>query len=199
MNINEIKINTIGIAGVAGSGKDTFAEIIGKHFEASGRKVNFLSFATKLKQEVAAVSKKLYDIDPINCSREEKNLIRPLLIAHGAIMRDKTQGQYWINGIKNLIFCDKVNIITDVRYCEYECDELNWIQSNNGIVVHITRFFEENGERIYILPNNEHEKRNDKILKNKANYSFSWPTDVSKQKKYSDKFFKWLVKNYIDG
>ena len=114
-------------------------------------------------------------------------------------MRDKTQGQYWIDGIKNLIFCDKVNIITDVRYCEYECDELNWIQSNNGIVVHITRFFEENGERIYILPNNEHEKRNDKILKNKANYSFSWPTDVSKQKKYSDKFFKWLVKNYIDG
>ncbi len=199
MNINEIKINTIGIAGVAGSGKDTFAEIIAKHFEASGRKVNFLSFATKLKQEVAAVSKKLYDIDPTNCSREEKNLIRPLLIAHGAIMRDKTQGQYWIDGIKNLIFCDKVNIITDVRYCEYECDELNWIQSNNGIVVHITRFFEENGERIYILPNNEHEKRNDKILKNKANYSFCWPTDVSKQKKYSDKFFKWLVKNYIDG
>ncbi len=199
MNINEIKINTIGIAGVAGSGKDTFAEIIGKHFETSGRKVNFLSFATKLKQEVAAVSKKLYDIDPTNCSREEKNLIRPLLIAHGAIMRDKTQGQYWIDGIKNLIFCDKVNIITDVRYCEYECDELNWIQSNNGIVVHITRFFEENGERIYILPNNEHEKRNDKILKNKANYSFCWPTDVSKQKKYSDKFFKWLVKNYIDG
>jgi hypothetical protein len=64
--------------------------------------------------------------------------------------------------------------------------------------VHISRFFKENGQRIYILPDNEYEKRNDKTLRNKADYSFSWPTDVSKQKKYSNKFFKWFVKNYIE-
>ena len=33
-------------------------------------------------------------------------------------------------------FNDKINIITDVRFCEYECDEVDWIQSNNGIVLH---------------------------------------------------------------
>ena len=48
------------------------------------------------------------------------------------------------------------------------------------------------------MPDNEYEKRNDKTLKNKANYSFSWPTNISKQKKYSEKFFKWLVKNYFE-
>jgi hypothetical protein len=64
--------------------------------------------------------------------------------------------------------------------------------------VHISRFFEENGQRIYILPDNEYEKRNDKTLNNKSDYSFSWPTDVSKQKKYSNKFLKWFVKNYIE-
>ena len=200
MELNGIKtnLNVIGIAGVAGSGKDTFGKIIGNVFENSGGKVNYLSFASKLKSEVSEISKKLYDIDPINCTREEKNLIRPLLLAHGAIMREKTQGQYWINSIKNLIIENNINIITDVRFCEYECDEVDWIQSNGGIVVHITRFFEENGQRIYIMPDNEYEKRNDKTLKNKADYSFSWPTDISKQKKYSEKFFKWLVKNYFE-
>ena len=200
MELNGIKTNlsVIGIAGVAGSGKDTFGKIIGNVFENSGGKVNYLSFAAKLKSEVSEISKKLYDIDPIKCTREEKNLIRPLLLAHGAIMREKTQGQYWINSIKNLIIENNINIITDVRFCEYECDEVDWIQSNGGIVVHITRFFEENGQRIYIMPDNEYEKRNDKTLKNKANYSFSWPTNISKQKKYSEKFFKWLVKNYFE-
>lgn len=200
MELNGIKTNlsVIGIAGVAGSGKDTFGKIIGNVFENSGGKVNYLSFAAKLKSEVSEISKKLYDIDPINCTREEKNLIRPLLLAHGAIMREKTQGQYWINSIKNLIIENNINIITDVRFCEYECDEVDWIQSNGGIVVHITRFFEENGQRIYIMPDNEYEKRNDKTLKNKADYSFSWPTNISKQKKYSEKFFKWLVKNYFE-
>ena len=200
MELNGIKTNlsVIGIAGVAGSGKDTFGKIIGNVFENSGGKVNYLSFAAKLKAEVSEISKKLYNIDPTNCTREEKNLIRPLLLAHGAIMREKTQGQYWINSIKNLIIENNINIITDVRFCEYECDEVDWIQSNGGIVVHITRFFEENGQRIYILPDNEYERRNDKILKSKANYSFSWPTNISKQKKYSEKFFKWLVKNYFE-
>lgn len=200
MELNGIKTNlsVIGIAGVAGSGKDTFGKIIGNVFENSGGKVNYLSFAAKLKAEVSEISKKLYDIDPTNCTRDEKNLIRPLLLAHGAIMRKKTQGQYWIEGVKNLIIENNINIITDVRFCEYECDEVDWIQSNGGIVVHITRFFEENGQRIYIMPDNEYEKRNDKTLKNKANYSFSWPTNISKQKKYSEKFFKWLVKNYFE-
>ena len=200
MSVNEVlnNVNLIGIAGVAGSGKDTFAQIIKKVFESNGFEVNCLSFAKKLIEEVAEVSKNMYGIDTTNCTREEKNLVRPLLLAHGAIMREKTKGQYWINGIKDLVSNDKINIITDVRFCEYECDEVDWIQSNNGIVVHITRFFEENGERIYISPDNEYEKRNDKTLKNKANYSFCWPTDISKQKKYSEKFFKWLVKNYFE-
>ena len=49
-----------------------------------------MSFAKKLKQEVSEISKQLYGIDTTNCTRDEKNLIRPLLLAHGAIMREKT-------------------------------------------------------------------------------------------------------------
>ena len=109
MEVNGTKtnLNLIGIAGVAGSGKDTFAKLIAKVFENSGAEVNYLSFADKLKSEVADISKKLYNIDPTSCSRDEKNLIRPLLLAHGAIMRNKTAGQYWINSVKSLISDEK--------------------------------------------------------------------------------------------
>ena len=62
MELNGIKtnLNLIGIAGVAGSGKDTFGKIIGNVFENSGGKVNYLSFAAKLKAEVSDISKKEY-------------------------------------------------------------------------------------------------------------------------------------------
>ena len=55
MELNGIttNLNLIGIAGVAGSGKDTFAGLIAKVFENSGAEVNYLSFAAKLKSKEA--------------------------------------------------------------------------------------------------------------------------------------------------
>jgi len=196
----KLKPNVIGISGVAGSGKDTFADLIGcKLLERLDAKVKFLSFAERLKREVKDISLELYDIDPTSCSREEKTLIRPLLLAHGAIMRDKTKGRYWIDSIKNKIDSKKINIITDVRFSEYSCDEVFWIKTEmNGILIHISRFFEENGQRVYIQPANEYEKRNDETLKSKADYSFAWPTDKTKQNKYSSDFMKWIFKNHVE-
>ena len=94
MEVSEIKtnLNLIGIAGVAGSGKDTFAGLIAKIFENSGAEVNYLSFAAKLKSEVAGISKKLYDIDPTDCSRDEKNLIRPLLFGSWSYNEGENRG-----------------------------------------------------------------------------------------------------------
>ena len=65
------KPNVIGISGVAGSGKDTFANLIGCKLKELNAKVKFLSFAERLKWEVKDVSSKLYDIDPTNCSRDD--------------------------------------------------------------------------------------------------------------------------------
>jgi len=195
----KLKLNLIGISGVAGSGKDTFASLIGCKLKKLDAKVKFLSFAERLKREVKDVSLKLYNIDPTDCSREEKTLIRPLLLAHGAIMRDKTKGRYWIDSIKNKVDPKKINIITDVRFSEYSCDEVFWIKKEmKGILIHVSRFFEEDSQRIYIPPANEYEKRNDKALKSKADYSFAWPTDETKQNKYSNDFIKWLFKNHVE-
>ena len=95
---------------MAGSGKDSFAKLIGESFNNLGYEVKYLSFAKKLKQEVSEISKQLYGIDTTNCTRDEKNLIRPLLLAHGAIMRAKTDGRYWIDSVSSQIEKDKINI-----------------------------------------------------------------------------------------
>ena len=50
------KPNVIGISGVAGSGKDTFANLIGCKLKELDANVKFLSFAERLKWEVKDVS-----------------------------------------------------------------------------------------------------------------------------------------------
>ena len=52
MSVNEVlnNVNLIGIAGVAGSGKDTFAEIIKKVFESNGFEVNCLFFCKEAQR-----------------------------------------------------------------------------------------------------------------------------------------------------
>lgn len=198
MNINNLRFNLIGISGVAGSGKDSFARLIGESFNNLGYEVKYLSFAKKLKQEVSRISKQLYGIDTTNCTRDEKNLIRPLLLAHGAIMRAKTDGRYWIDSVNSQIEKDKINIITDVRFCEYKSDEVSFIKKENkGIVVHVSRYTEFEGERQMIKPDNEYELRNDKKLIELSDYSFSWPTNLSLQKKYCNNFIKWIDNNYV--
>ena len=84
----EFKFNNIGISGVAGCGKNTLSTIIIKLLQRMGLPYRELSIANNLKQEISWVSRELYGINSSNCTREEKNTIRPLLVAHGVIKRE---------------------------------------------------------------------------------------------------------------
>ena len=53
------------------------------------------SIAKKLKQEVSRASRELYGINSSNCTREEKDTIRPFLVAHGEIKRKLSNGTHW--------------------------------------------------------------------------------------------------------
>ena len=53
----------IGISGVAGSGKNTLAEIIIKFLERMDIPCQELSIANNLKKELSTISKELYGID----------------------------------------------------------------------------------------------------------------------------------------
>ena len=118
----EFKYTNIGLSGVAGSGKNTVASIIIKLLQRVGLPYRELSIAKNLKEELREPCLKLYNIDSSNCSRDEKDIIRPFLVSHGEIKRKLSNGRHWIDKITNELEREKINIITDVRFDEYKKD-----------------------------------------------------------------------------
>lgn len=165
----------IGLSGVAGSGKDTLFTLLNLRNPNTKR----FALADILKEEISPFIKELYGIDIFNCSREEKNLLRPILVEHGKIRRTFTSGTYWTSkltkSINEFISLDPKNvaIITDIRYAEYEEDELFWLKKMlNGHLIHITMTLDK-GEKL--MPPNKEEERNDPVLKKNADIKIAWP------------------------
>jgi hypothetical protein len=167
----------IGITGVARSGKDTFYSILSKYLESKGLKSQRLAFADNLKKELRPFVKDNFKIDLNSCTPEEKEIVRPLMVAYGKCRRSQTQGQYWVSlldeDVKKLQKENTIPIITDVRYIEYKGDEYSWLKKYNGILIHLSRKLDDGS---LIQPANIEEKANDNKLKNVADLTISWET-----------------------
>ena len=165
------KYKNIGLSGVAGSGKNTVSSILIKLLQRVGLPYRELSIAKNLKEELREPSLNLYNIDSSNCTRDEKNIIRPFLVSHGEIKRKLSKGRHWIDKITNELAPEKVNIITDVRFDEYEKDEVYWVKNEiNGVLIHVAKYEEINGKRIFLQPANAAEARNNPNLIDKADF-----------------------------
>lgn len=173
----------IGVSGVAGSGKDTFCNNLKKYFKAKNKQCSSLSFAEALKKQVKENSIDLYGVDPLNCSRTEKNTIRPFLVAHGQIMRNLSQGKHWLSILEKKIEVNKINVISDVRYNEYPEDEAVWIKKEKGCLIHLSRYDVINNRKVYIPPANNDEKKNDPLVKKISDFIIEWETGKVDQKK----------------
>jgi len=194
------KYKNIGISGVAGCGKNTIANIIIKLLQRLQLPHRELSIAKNLKQELSKSSLDLYGIDSFNCNRQEKDLIRPFLVAHGEIKRKTSQGRHWINQINNEIDPQKINIITDVRFNEYNKDEVYWVKNEiNGLLIHVAKYKEKKGKRFFLKPANEAEARNDPKVKSEADFLINWPHEEDKTKQIinCESLLKWLKINYV--
>lgn len=192
----------IGLSGTAGSGKDLFHYLLSKRINAER-----FALADELKIELRDTIQKLYGVDILSCSREQKNALRDFLVFHGDYRRKQTNGRYWIdklqkkinnqadvfklNGINNQIVC-----VTDVRYQFYEKDEIYWLKEEmGGILVHIKKYTLDNaGNKIFTAPPNEHEAKNDPLLQKAAHYKIEWP-DISGQTEN----YESGLSEYIDG
>jgi hypothetical protein len=167
----------IGISGIAGSGKDLFCKLLLK--EIKGIRI---ALADPLKEETRGFILQKYGIDIINCSLKEKNKVRDLLVFYGGIKRYESKGLYWTNRAqKKINDCERRRRDTDIRYAEYQNDEIHWIKSTNkGVLVHLRKYCEietlgPHTKRVYFDPPNEDEKRNDPKLLEKADYCIEWP------------------------
>ena len=170
--------NIIGLGGIAKSGKDFFFTNLKK---TTKRNVIRFAIADELKKELFSLIKNTYNVDIFNCSAEDKEKIRPMLLSHGKIRRNESKGRHWINKISEKIkdaAKDKENIvvITDIRYDEFAEDEVDWVKKElNGFFVHISKYIEDKGVRVFGLPPNEDEAINNPRLIEKADYLIQWP------------------------
>ena len=181
--------NIIGLGGIAKSGKDFFFTNLKK---TTKRNVIRFAIADELKKELFSLIKNTYNVDIFNCSAEDKEKIRPMLLSHGKIRRNESKGRHWINKISEKIkdaAKDKENIvvITDIRYDEFAEDEVDWVKKElNGFFVHISKYIEDKGVRVFGLPPNEDEAINNPKLIEKADYLIQWPDKLGEEqaKKY---------------
>ena len=130
----------IGLSGVAGAGKDLFFSLLSEKLNCQK-----FSLADALKNEVGLFSYPQYGIDPLDCTREEKNTIRPLLVLHGTFKRDQSEGRHWIEQLNKKILLNVLNdsivVITDIRYDDYPKDEVFWLKEElGGVLVHISLY-----------------------------------------------------------
>ncbi len=193
------KYTNIALSGVAGCGKNTVSSIITKLLGRLDLPYKELAIADNLKKELIPSSKELYGIDPSNCSRREKDLIRPFLVAHGEIKRNLSEGRHWVNQVNYKLDAEKINIITDVRFNKYEKDEVYWVKNEiNGVLIHVSLYNIENNRRVFLPPANETELKNDLLVKKEADFILNWPFEKDKTKQIlnCEKLLKWVKNIY---
>lgn len=178
----------LGISGVAACGKDTLAAILmnrlkTKHFISS----RSMALANELKRDCEEFIKEKYGYDVWTTNRKEKEIFRPILVSHGKVQRVRTNGRYWVEKLNtNIKECmEDVIIVTDIRYKEYDIDEVDWLKDEHkGILIHVSKFVTDDGisirfnhrnpRKIYTTPPNEDERKNDPIIRKLADYSIEW-------------------------
>ena len=178
----------IGVGGLATSGKDTFFSLLQSYLEAYGIKARRFALADELKKEIDPYLQSQFGISAFTTNPEEKRLIRPCLVSHGFVRRQTTKGAYWTgkidSAIQESIENGIVPVVTDIRYAEFDVDELAWLSKSGGKLVHVTRYVEhaiQNGEMVktFIAPPNEDERKNDPIIKERADFRVEWRTEKS--------------------
>ena len=162
----------IGVSGLAGSGKDTFYQILSKKIE-----IQRYALADELKKAIRDELINDYNVDILTCSRQEKEIVRPRLVEFAKKVRFESQGRHWVNLLESKILPLRENVcITDVRYDDYEKDEIFWLKEEmGGILVHISQYEEAGNIKFFAKPPNEEEARNDPNIKAKADYVIEWP------------------------
>jgi hypothetical protein len=167
----------IGIAGVSRSGKDSLAlELENTIRSYTGKTVYRTSLAQPLKEDCKDFIKDYIGLDVFTDNTEEKSTFREFLVWYGKVKRQQTEGKYWTALLDQRVgqLQPDICIVPDVRYQQYEQDEVIWLKSKpNSVLIHLQRVA-INGE--IVQPANMDETINDSIIQNSSDYKIIWPT-----------------------
>ena len=177
----------VGITGKMNSGKDTCFTLLSQRINCKR-----VALADSLRRELNPFITDKFGIDLFQCDRTEKDLVRPLLVEYARIKRGQTNGKYFIDKVNNYVkSVSCIVVVTDIRYIE----EVNWIKNDlNGILVHVSKYKEIDGKRIFSESPIQDERDNDPKMRAAADYLIEWPEvdDVSELGPYADKLLAFL-------
>ena len=164
----------IGLSGYATAGKDLFFSLLTGEYPA----VRF-SLGDILKAEIRDKLIEDTAVDILECTKEDKEKVRPLLVEYGTAKRKETEGKYFTDKldhvIENTFTLSRIPVITDIRYCEYPDDEDRWLKNRlDGVLVYIKKYKIIAGEREYVPAPNEDEAKNCPLLEENADYIIDW-------------------------
>jgi hypothetical protein len=181
----------IGISGAARSGKDTLCRSLIREFQKINKQAVRKSLAGDIiKNDLNILTQSKLSLNCFTENTKEKELLRPLMVEYGKLMRNKTEGRYFTNNF--LPESNKINIIPDIRYAEYENDEIYWLKNEmNGFLI----FLEREG----IDSANETEEENNKKIKIKSHLYLKWDSldeNDPDQLKIIDGYAKRVIKSF---
>lgn len=159
---------TMFLTSAARCGKDSLAQGFIRALGKRGILAKRYAFADELKKKLDPLFLLNHDISAFTEDVIEKPLIRPMLLAYGQMCR-KIDENYWVKTVEQKIKSTKkphVAILSDARYIN-ECNYFG----GEKFLLHITRY-DENGKEY--PPVGTDEEINGPILKNAANFRFSW-------------------------
>lgn len=189
----------IGIGGFARSGKDTFVKVAKNILKANGYSSIKLAFADALKEEIDPFLQEQYNISAWTDDNQEKQLIRPYLVAHGCGKRTISNGHYWVNKIDKAIetihFNEDVIFISDCRFP----NEVDWLhQKRGGWFVHLKKYSIQSGMQYdsftgketgvrewkqYDEAPNDEEATNDPLCEQKSDYCLELENCIKREKR----------------
>lgn len=178
----------LALSGKANSGKNFFADQIQKYYN---KPVVILSLADALKKDAQAFILEKFGIDILNCTREQKDLVRPILVAIGRVNRKISKGTCYTKIIDSQIkdIKDSIIVITDCRYIYYPEDEYYWLKNHGGKLIYI--------ERAGIDYPNEDERINCPKLKAVADFVFEPPYFGPENEKECETYFKEVLNKIL--
>ena len=168
----------IGVSGVARSGKNLFCDIAIKQLSQKGIKAKQYALAYYLKKDCEDFIKTKLGLNVFSENTEDKSIFREMLVWYGGVKRKQTEGTYWTSMLQKDLETDdsEVIFVSDIRYDQYAKDEVFWIKDAlKGKLIHVSKYtYNDNDERVFILPPNEHERINDPLVRSKSDYKLEW-------------------------
>lgn len=195
-------MKVIGLTGYARSGKDTFYSYIKQYLNERKITCRRFAFADSLKFDIDEFIFSRLGFSSFTNDSEQKKILRPLLVSYGCAMRDLTKGRYWIDilekDIKSVEKFVDVAVITDVRFCDYENDEVSWLKNTmGGKLINISLIGSDGFPN---PPANEEEKSRGESLFEQSDYHFLWSTinqDKEIESYQRSRVFEFLSQNEI--